>query len=103
MPGWAPEAAITDPAGGVLISGTGNNRVRGRPANAPLGARRPRSAESHETLSIPGPEPKLRAMDFEVAGRPGEPRIPRPPGCPAASEQAVQGPGQPGHRVRGAR
>src|SRR5262252_218187 len=44
-----------------------------------------RSAESHETLSIPGPEPKLRAMDLEVAGRPGEPRIPRPPGCPAAS------------------
>ena len=69
----------TRPAGG-----DGDRRRRGpadlrhRQQPDPGGGRltRPRAAGSHEMLSIPGPEPKLRAMDFQLAGRPGEPRSP---------------------------
>src|SRR6516164_1730042 len=41
-----------------------------------------RSAGSHETLSIPGPEPKLGAMDFKRRAAPENPGSPVRRGVP---------------------
>jgi cellulose synthase/poly-beta-1,6-N-acetylglucosamine synthase-like glycosyltransferase len=103
-------AGAAQPPGPDAHRPTGTLRVLSRAGQRPRVRRWPhRPALVQETSRLPGRGPKLPAMDLCSAGRPGEPRIPRPPGRPAARLRvplvAAQRSGAHGHGqlVRGQR
>src|SRR5262249_52886669 len=80
-----PAAVVTDAGGDVLISDTGNNRLR-EVAGCP-------SAGSHEIISIPGSGPNPRAVDWNwrvTRENPGPPVVRGVP-PPAGDARRAQG------------